>query len=120
MDSPCVYWKIFNNLSEERQGTVGRSLLNIKSYGLHTRHKVQVNLVEYFRSTTDCTLLPLKFCGHFKTLLKHEQDRLVTAKLRSLIFVAKIFWPFVTRFQIDESLSPFLDSVFSSEKTFMD
>lgn len=171
MDGPNVNWKVFKDLSAELQENEGKSLLNIGSCGLHTLHNSfkdgacesgwdLANLLkslyylfqdsparrEDFKLVTDCSLLPLKFCGHrwlenvpaaeraiqiwpsikkyitavkkgevheptctsFKSLAKHDQDRLLIAKLHSFIYVAKIFRPFLTRFQKDEPLAPFL------------
>lgn len=171
MDGPHVNWKVFREVSDTVQERSGHSLLNIGSCGLHVVHNSFKSGIkasgwdlenflkslfylfqdsparrEDFMKITNCSALPLKFCGHrwlenipaaeraiaiwpaileyiisakngkiveptcksFKTVSAYEKDILILAKLQCFVFIAKILRPFLTKFQKDEPLSPFL------------
>lgn len=50
-------------------------------------------------------------CKSYSVVASYENDKLLIAKLHSFIFVANILKPFLTYFQRDEPLSPFIYSM---------
>ena len=134
MDGPNINWKLYTDLTKERNSEEFPQLLNIGSCGLHIVHGGLQNGVnesgwklghlmrswwqlfhdtparrEDFVKLTRSTVFPLKFCPHrwVEDVVVAERAHQMWPNIKKYV-VTKQLQPFLLKFQTDAPMAPFL------------
>ncbi|KAK5854787.1 hypothetical protein PBY51_004952 [Eleginops maclovinus] len=101
MDGPSVNWKLFELFQKDQAEQYGGlQLICVGSCGLHTLHNA-------FKSVKT-KKLPNPGTGSYDTVAAAIKDPLILAKFHFYAALARTFTPFLTKYQTDEPVLPFL------------